>query len=116
MFMADSEDRHAAVSTGAARRMKYSAMTPSASCSQESINAVFAEQVTRTPNAVAVEFEGQTLTYRELNERANRLARYLRKLGAGVETPVGICLERSLEMIVGLLGILKVGGAYVPLD
>src|SRR5579864_9213663 len=116
MFMADSEDRHAAVSTGAARRMKYSAMTPSASCSQESINAVFAEQVTRTPNAVAVEFEGQTLTYRELNERANRLARYLRKLGAGVETPVGICLERSLEMIVGLLGILKAGGAYVPLD
>ncbi|MCL4862866.1 MAG: amino acid adenylation domain-containing protein, partial [Caldilineaceae bacterium] len=78
------------------------------------------EQVMRTPNAVAVTFEGQQLTYRELNERANQLAHHLQRLGVGgplgAETLVGICVERSLEMVVGLLGILKAGGAYVPLD
>src|SRR5262249_14201375 len=63
-----------------------------------------------------VEFEGQTLTYRELNRRANQLAHYLTKSGTGPEVRVGICMERSLEMVVGLLGILKAGGAYVPLD
>ena len=74
------------------------------------------EQVARTPEAIALVFEGEELTYRELNSRANRLAHRLRKLGAGPETLVGICVERSLEMVVGLLGILKAGGAYVPLD
>jgi amino acid adenylation domain-containing protein/non-ribosomal peptide synthase protein (TIGR01720 family) len=74
------------------------------------------EQVEQTPNAVAIVFESESLTYRELNARANQLARYLQKRGVGVETPVGICLERSLEMVVGLLAILKAGAAYVPLD
>ncbi|MBN1203855.1 MAG: amino acid adenylation domain-containing protein [Myxococcaceae bacterium] len=73
-------------------------------------------QVKRTPEAVAVQFAGQSLSYRELNRRANALARRLRGLGVGPDTCVGVCLERSLELAVGLLGILKAGGAYVPLD
>ncbi len=76
----------------------------------------FSEQATRTPEAVAVEHAGETWTYCELNERANRLARYLQGLGVGPETRVGICLERSPRMVAGLLGVLKAGGAYVPLD
>ncbi len=74
------------------------------------------KQVERTPDAVAVAFQGSLLTYRELNQRANQLARHLQKLGVGPETLVGICVERSLEMVIGILGILKAGGAYVPLD
>jgi len=70
----------------------------------------------RTPGAVAVVFEGERLTYAELNRRANQLAHCLQKLGVGPEVLVGICVERSLETVVGLLGILKAGGAYVPLD
>ncbi|OUL24268.1 hypothetical protein BV372_28980, partial [Nostoc sp. T09] len=77
---------------------------------------MFEAQVEQTPNAVAVIFESQKLTYRELNTKANQLANYLKRLGVGPEVLVGICLERSLEMVVGLLGILKAGGAYVPLD
>nr|WP_317616852.1 condensation domain-containing protein [Nostoc sp. PA-18-2419] len=80
------------------------------------IHQLFEEQIARTPDAVAVVFAGQQLTYRELNYRANQLAHYLRCLGVGADVLVGICVERSLEMIVGLLGILKAGGAYVPLD
>ncbi|QLE48410.1 amino acid adenylation domain-containing protein [Nostoc sp. C057] len=80
------------------------------------IHQLFEEQVERTPNAVAVVFENQQLTYHELNCRANQLAHYLRSLGVGADVLVGICVERSLEMLVGLLGILKAGGAYVPLD
>ena len=80
------------------------------------IHQLFEEQVERTPNAVAVVFEQQSLTYRELNARANQLAHYLMGLGIGPEVLVGICVERSIEMVVGLLGILKAGGAYVPLD
>jgi len=80
------------------------------------IQQLFEAQVEQTPEAVAVVFEGQQLTYRELNRRANQLAHYLRKQGVGPEVLVGICVERSLEMLVGMLGILKVGGAYVPLD
>jgi len=80
------------------------------------IHQLFEEQVERTPNAVAVVFEGQQLTYSELNYRANQLAHYLQSLGVKPDELVGICVERSLEMIVGLLGILKAGGAYVPLD
>jgi len=80
------------------------------------IHQLFEAQVARTPGAVAVVFEDEALTYAELNARANQLARHLIALGAGAETLVGICMERSLEMVVGLLGILKAGGAYVPLD
>src|SRR5215212_605831 len=80
------------------------------------IHELFEEQVARTPEAVAVVYEAEQLSYRELNERANQLAHHLRGLGVGPEVLVGICMERSLEMVVGLLGILKAGGAYVPLD
>lgn len=80
------------------------------------IHHLFEAQVARTPEAVAVEFDGLVLTYNELNIRANRLAHHLQGLGVGPETLVGICMERSLEMVVGFLGIFKEGGAYVPLD
>jgi amino acid adenylation domain-containing protein len=80
------------------------------------IHQLFEEQSLRTPDAVAVVFENQQLTYRELNSRANKIARHLQKLGVGPEVSVGICVERSLEMVVGLLGVLKAGGAYLPLD
>ncbi len=76
----------------------------------------FEIQVERTPENVAVVFEGAPLTYRELNARANQLAHYLRKLGVGPDVLVGMYVERSLEMVVGILGILKAGGAYVPMD
>jgi amino acid adenylation domain-containing protein len=80
------------------------------------IHELFEAQVERTPDTVAVVCEGAQLTYRELNARANQLAHYLQALGVGPERLVGICVERSLELVVGLLGILKAGGAYVPLD
>ena len=80
------------------------------------IHELFEEQVAKTPDAIAVTFEELQLTYRELNQRANQLGHYLRGLGIGAETLVGICIDRSLEMVVGLLGVLKAGGAYVPLD
>ncbi|WAN69720.1 amino acid adenylation domain-containing protein [Moorena producens JHB] len=80
------------------------------------IHQLFEEQVELTPDAVAVVFEDKHLTYRQLNNRANQLAHYLRSLGVVPEVLVGICVERSLEMVVGLLGILKAGGAYVPID
>jgi amino acid adenylation domain-containing protein len=82
----------------------------------KSIHRLFEEQVDRTPERVAVSFEDRKLTYGQLNARANQLARYLGKLGVGPEVLVGICMERSLDMVVGLFGILKAGGAYVPLD
>ena len=80
------------------------------------IHELFEAQVERTPEAIAVVCEDGQLTYRELNTRANQLAHYLRMLGVGPDVLVGLCMERSLEMVVGLLGILKAGGAYVPLD
>ncbi|HEY9830703.1 MAG TPA: amino acid adenylation domain-containing protein, partial [Stenomitos sp.] len=80
------------------------------------IHELFEAQVRLTPDAVAVVFEQQQLTYQQLNQQANQLAHYLRKLGVQPEVLVGICMERSLEMVVGLLGILKAGGAYLPLD
>ncbi len=80
------------------------------------IHHLFEEQAKRTPESVAVIFEDQQLTYRELNNRANQLAHYLHKLGVGPEVLVGICVERSVEMVVAMLAVLKAGGAYVPLD
>jgi amino acid adenylation domain-containing protein len=80
------------------------------------IHHLFEEQVEKTPYATALVFQEQQLTYWELNQRANQLAHYLRKQGVGPEVLVGICLERSLEMVIALLGILKASGAYVPLD
>ena len=83
---------------------------------QKSIHQLFEEQVEKTPDAVALVFEDQQLTYKQLNSQANKLAHYLQFLGVEPEILVGVYLERSLEMIVGYLGILKAGGAYVPLD
>jgi amino acid adenylation domain-containing protein len=80
------------------------------------IHELFEEQAERSPDAVAVHSEDQQLTYRELNRRANQLAHYLKKRAVGPEARVGIYMERSVEMVVGLLGILKAGGAYLPLD
>ena len=85
---------------------------PQDKCVHELVEA----QVARTPDAIAVVFDGERLTYAELNARANRLAHHLRGLGARPDARVAICMERGLEMVVGLLAILKAGGAYVPLD
>ena len=82
----------------------------------KTIHQLFEEQVEKTPDNIAIVYEEQQLTYRELNERANQLAHYLRTQGVGPETLVAIACERSLEMIIGMMGILKAGGAYVPLD
>jgi amino acid adenylation domain-containing protein len=83
---------------------------------KKTIHELFEEQVERTPDNIAVVFEDKKLTYRELNERANRLARTLREKGVKPDNIVGIMVERSLEMIVGIMGILKSGGAYLPID
>ncbi|MFB2977576.1 amino acid adenylation domain-containing protein [Microseira sp. BLCC-F43] len=80
------------------------------------LHQLFEAQVEGTPQAEAVVYEEQQLTYQQLNQKANQLAHYLQGLGVGPEVLVGICIERSLEMVVGVLGILKAGGAYVPLD
>lgn len=80
------------------------------------IHEFFEEQARRTPEAIALQFGEQQITYQALNDRANQLAHYLRKQDVGPDTLVGICVERSAEMVVGLLGIIKAGGAYVPLD
>ena len=77
---------------------------------------LFEQQAARTPDNIAVSCAGQSLSYRELNARANQLAHHLQHCGVGPDTLVGLCVERSLEMVIGLLGILKAGGAYVPLD
>ena len=83
---------------------------------RECIHQLFAKQVEESPNAVALEFQGEQLTYIQLDRRANQLAHYLRKRGIGPDELVGLCVERSPEMYVGILGILKAGGAYLPLD
>ncbi|MGF9825596.1 tyrocidine non-ribosomal peptide synthetase TycC, partial [Brevibacillus agri] len=82
----------------------------------KTLHQLFEEQVEKTPDQAALLFNGQTLTYRELNERANRLARVLRAKGIGPDRLVAIMAERSPEMVIGILGILKAGGAYVPID
>jgi amino acid adenylation domain-containing protein len=80
------------------------------------VHELFEMQAAQTPDAVALRFQDQALTYAELNARANQLAHRLRAMGVGPDRLVGICVQRSVEMVVGLLGILKAGGAYVPLD
>ena len=80
------------------------------------IHQLFERQVEKTPEAVAVRFEEQELTYAQLNQKANQLAHYLQSLGVKPGSLVGICVARSIEMIIALLGILKAGGAYVPID
>ena len=90
--------------------------TAAAYSRERCVHELFAGQVARTPDAIAVVLDDVALSYAELNARANRLAHHLRSTGVGPDVLVGICLERSIEMVVGLLGILKAGGAYVPLD
>ncbi|HEX6863855.1 MAG TPA: condensation domain-containing protein, partial [Thermoanaerobaculia bacterium] len=91
--------------------------TPAAEFAAEpSLHRLFEEQAAKHPKNVAAVYEVSELSYRKLNERANQLAWRLRAMGVGPETPVGLCVERSLDTIVGILGILKAGGAYVPLD
>jgi amino acid adenylation domain-containing protein len=80
------------------------------------LHELFEAQAERTPQTVAVMHEGQSLTYAELNSRANRLARYMRAQGVGPGRPVGLCVDRSVDLVVGMLAIWKAGGAYVPLD
>ncbi len=82
----------------------------------ECLHELFAMQATRTPDAIAVSCEDETLSYGELDRRSNQLAHHLRGLGVGPDVVVGLCVERSLDMVVGVLGILKAGGAYLPLD
>ena len=91
---------------------RIESMLRAVGCVQE----LFEGQVEKKPEAPAVEFDGASLTYAELNLRANLVGYYLRKLGVGPEVRVGICMERSLELVIGILGVLKAGGAYVPLD
>lgn len=83
---------------------------------EQCIHQLFEQQVEKTPDAIAVVFDNQSLGYDELNQRANQVARHLVAFGIRPDSRVAICMERSLDMIVGLLGILKAGGAYVPLD
>jgi amino acid adenylation domain-containing protein len=80
------------------------------------VHELFERQAAKTPDLAAVVYQGQTLSYRELNERANQMAHYLRKRGVGPEVIVGVCMNRTPEMVIGILGIWKAGGAYVPLD
>ena len=94
--------------SGTTRKADY----PSGKC----VHQLFEEQVAKSPDAVAVVFEDDSLSYAELNRRANQLAHYLRGLGVKPDDRVAICAERSLEMVVALLAVLKAGGAYVPLD
>ena len=90
--------------------------TPSPFPREQCVHELFEEQTRVAPGAVALIFAGQQITYEELNHKANQLAHYLRQYGAGPDVMVGLCVEPSLEMAIGLLGILKSGAAYVPLD
>ncbi|MBV9790645.1 MAG: amino acid adenylation domain-containing protein [Chloroflexi bacterium] len=90
--------------------------TPAELGPERSIHDLFAEQALRTPDAIALVHAGQQLTYDQLNRRANQLAHHLGALGVGSETLVGVCLDRSFELVVALLAILKAGAVYVPLD
>ncbi|TKI15944.1 hypothetical protein FCT18_22235, partial [Lysinibacillus sphaericus] len=83
---------------------------------EKTIHEIFEEQAQRAPEQVAVVYEQDKLTYKELNQRANQLARYLREKGVKEESIVGIMMDRSLEMMISILGVLKAGGAYLPID
>ncbi|HEU0252126.1 MAG TPA: amino acid adenylation domain-containing protein, partial [Pyrinomonadaceae bacterium] len=99
------------------RRQQLSDWNPSTDFSSDlSVLDLFEQQAARTPEAIAVVCDGAKLTYAELNCRANQLAHHLLKLGVGPEQLVGVCVERSVELVVALLGVLKAGAAYVPLD
>jgi natural product biosynthesis luciferase-like monooxygenase protein len=98
------------------RRLSELPMAAGAGGAKRCVHELIEEQARRTPDAIAVVFEGEELTYAQLDERAERLAGHLRAAHVGADVRVGICVERSAEMVVGLLGILKAGGAYVPLD
>ncbi len=95
---------------------QFAASTAALDVQPECFHRLFEQQVQRTPEALAATDGHGRLTYQELNARANQLAHYLRELGIGPEARVGLCMERSLDLMVGLLGVLKAGGAYVPLD
>ena len=116
--LAEADERQATLLSDAERRQLLVEFnnTQTDYPREKCLHQLFEEQVERTPDHVAVVFEERQLTYAQLNARANQLAHHLQSLGAGPETLVAICMERSLEMIVGLLGILKAGAAYVPLD
>lgn len=102
-----AEERHGLLS---------SAGVTTAAATYQPVHLSFESQAEKNPEAIAVTREEEWVTYRELNERANKLAHYLMRLGVGPETPVGILLERSVEMVVALLAVFKAGGVYVPLD
>lgn len=104
------------LSDGERSQVLYEWNQTEATYSHKCVHELFEDQVRRSAEAAAVGFGGQELTYGELNRRANQLGHYLRRAGVGPEVRVGICMERSLEMVIGLLGILKAGGAYVALD
>ncbi len=90
--------------------------TTTVTTNNQCMHQLFEQQVQLTPHATALVYNNQRLSYAQLNQRANQVAHYLQALGVGPEVPVGICLERCIELVVGLLGVLKAGGAYVPLD
>jgi len=104
------------LSVGERQRILFEFNATHAGYPQQLIHGFFEEQVRRNPLAIAVQHNGVSLTYGQLNQKANQLASYLRTLGVAPETMVAVCVERSLDMIVSLLGILKAGGAYIPLD
>jgi len=104
------------LSAGEKDRIVYEWNRTDAAYPNSCIHTLFERQAAKTPDLTAVVFQGKTLSYRQLNERANQVAHFLRKRGVGAETLVGICMKRTPEMVVGLLGIWKAGGAYVPLD
>jgi amino acid adenylation domain-containing protein len=105
------------VTTGERRQLVKEWNDTKAEYPREScIHQLFEQQVERTPRAIAVVYEQEAVSYEELNRRANQVAHYLRTMRVGPEVKVGICMERSVDMVVGLLGILKAGGAYVPFD
>jgi amino acid adenylation domain-containing protein len=116
--LAEADGRQATILSDAARRQLLVEFNntqrdfPRETC----VHQLFEEQVERTPDNVAVVFEDRQLTYAQLNARANQLAHHLLALGAGPEMLVAICMERSLDMVIGLLGVVKAGAAYVPLD
>src|SRR5262249_47722254 len=91
-------------------------VTPSSDPRDRPVHSIFEEQATKTPDAVAVACEGESVTYLNLNVRANQLARYLVKKGIGPEKRVAVFLDRSVDLLVAMLAIVKAGGAYVPVD